>query len=98
MTRYRVLSWDGIPAQVKASAEGERPVSVQLSNWFIEHIDREAMRRDLAGSDEYLEKWDWSDYMEREGTAEEVAAAVAAELEAEWEERRRAWEAGADEV
>jgi hypothetical protein len=96
MTRYRVLAWDGIPAQVKAYEEGKRPVSVELPQWFVEHIDREAMRRGLAGSDEYLERWDWSDYTEREGSAEEVAIAVVAELEADWEPRRRAWEAGAD--
>jgi hypothetical protein len=98
VTRYRVLAWDGIPAQVKAEGDQGAPASVEMPRWFAEHIDREAMRRGLAGSDEYLEKWDWSAYEEREGSAEEVAAAVAAELEAEWEPRRRAWETGADDV
>ena len=96
MTRYRLLAWDGIPAQLKVYEEGRKPVSVELSRWFVEHIDREAMRRGLAGSDEYLERWEWSEYMEREGSAEDVARAVAAEIEAEWEPQRRAWEAGED--
>ena len=94
MTRYRVLAWDGIPAQVKAYEEGRRPVSAELDICFVEHIDREAMRRGLFGTDEYLEQWAWSAYEEREGTAEEVLAALVIELEAEWEPVRRRWEQG----
>lgn len=94
MTRYRVLAWDGIPAQVKAYEEGRRALSAELPNWFVEHIDREAMRQGVFGSDEYLERWSWSDYEEREGTAEEVVAALLSELEAEWEPVRRQWEKG----
>jgi hypothetical protein len=91
VTRYRVLAWDGIPAQVKVYEPGRRPLSAELPKWFVEHIDREAMRRGLYGSDEYLEQWSWSDGEEREGTAEEVVEAVVAELVAEWEPVREAW-------
>ena len=84
MASYRVLSWDGIPAQVKASGEGQRPASVPLSDWFMQEIDRVAMDKDLIGSDEYLNRWEWSEEKERPGTPDEVASAVAAELEAEW--------------
>jgi hypothetical protein len=97
VTRYRVLGWAGIPAQVKASAEGEKAVSRELSEWFTQHIDREAMKRGLYGSDEYLDQWEWSEYKEREGSPAEVADAVAAELEAEWEPVRKRWEAGEDD-
>jgi hypothetical protein len=96
VTRYRVLAWDGIPAQIKVVEPGERPLSRELSLWFTEHIDREAMKRGLYGSDEYLDQWAWSEYRERPGSAEEVADAVVAELEAEWEPARRRWEAGED--
>jgi hypothetical protein len=89
MARYRVLSWRGIPAQVKASGDdGGRAVSRQLSDWFVQEIDRVAMRDGLVGSDAYLAEWKWSEYRERPGSADEVADAVAAELEAEWAERR----------
>ena len=44
MTRFRVLAWHGIPAQVKAGQEGQRSASVQLDPWFTEHIDRVLMR------------------------------------------------------
>jgi Virulence factor len=94
VTRYRVLAWRGIPAQVKAEQEGMPAGSVQLDQWFTEHIDRVAMRDGLFGSDEYLAGWDWSEYYERDGSPEEVARAVADELEAEWAPRRRAWEQG----
>ena len=96
MTRYRVLAWDGIPAQVKAYEPGRRAVSAELPAWFVERIDREAMRKGLYGSDEYLERWEWSEYREREGSAEEVLDATVSELEAEWEPLRRRWEAGED--
>lgn len=98
MTRYRVLAWDGIPAQVKVYEEGRRPISAELPVWFTEHIDRVAMAKGLYGSDDYLERWEWSGYEEREGSAQDVLAAVVAEIEQEWAERRRRWEAGEDEV
>jgi hypothetical protein len=41
-----------------------------------------AMQRGLQGTDDFLAQWHWSDEEEREGSAQEVAAAVMAELEA----------------
>jgi hypothetical protein len=96
MTRYRVLAWDGIPAQLKLFEEGRPPRSVALDPWFTEHIDRVAMERGLLGSGDYLDRWEWSADAELEGTGDEVAAAVSARIEAEWGPRRRAWEQGAD--
>jgi hypothetical protein len=78
--------------QVKAVDDAKRPVSRQLSPWFMEHIDRVAMRDGLQGSDAYLEQLEWSEFVEREGSAEAVASAVVAELEAEWEPVRHNWE------
>jgi hypothetical protein len=96
MPRYRVMRWNGIPTPVKVFADGREPHSVALDPWFMEHVDRVAMERDLVGSDAYLEGWGWSEELERDGSAEEVAAAVVAELEAEWAPRRQAWEQGAN--
>jgi hypothetical protein len=84
MARYRILSWRGIPAQLKVFREDGRPLSRALPDWFIEEIDRVAMREGLAGTDDYLSQWQWSDEHEQPGSAEEVAAAVTAELETEW--------------
>jgi hypothetical protein len=84
MTRYRILAWRGIPAQVKAWPDEGAPVSVPLSDWFLQEIDRVAMKEGLVGSDDYLAQWEWSGDLERDGRADEVAAEVAAELEADW--------------
>ncbi len=84
MTRYRILSWRGIPAQVKVWAEDGRSHSVLLPDWFQQEIDRVAMREGLIASDAYLEQWGWSEDMEQEGSAEEVAARVVDELTATW--------------
>ncbi len=89
MATYRILSWRGIPAQLKVTEEGGRPTSVALSDWFVQEIDRVAMREGLVGSDAYLELWEWGEQLERPGSADEVAAAVVAEIEAEWEQARR---------
>jgi hypothetical protein len=43
------------------------------------------MAEGMVESDAYLEGWSWSPELEREGPAEEVAEALAAELAAAWE-------------
>jgi hypothetical protein len=92
MSRYRILAWRGVPMQIKVTEDGERPVSRQLPPWFSEHVDRVAMHEGLDGSDAYLEQLAWTDYAERDGPAEAVAADVLAELEAEWAPVRKRWE------
>ena len=84
MARYRVLSWRGIPAQVKARDPGGRAVSVQLPAWFGLEIDRVAMRDGVIGTEAYLSGWAWSAESNRAGGAEEVASLVVADLAAEW--------------
>jgi len=84
MARYRILSWRGIPAQLKVYPEEGRPKSIALDNWFVTEIDRVAMREGLVGTDAYLEQFEWSDDLERPGSAEEVALELVTELEAEW--------------
>ncbi len=42
------------------------------------------MRKELAGTDAYLEEWRRGKRLARDGTAEEVATAVKAELEADF--------------
>ena len=89
MARYRILSWRGIPAQLKIFPEQGAPRSVALDGWFAQEIDRVAMREGLIGADAYLEQFEWSSDLERPGAAEEVATQVVAELEAEWIPRSR---------
>jgi hypothetical protein len=88
VTRYRILSWRGIPAQLKVYPESGRPKSVELDGWFVKEIDRVAMREEIIGSGEYLALWEWSKDLERPGTVDEVAREVVAEIDAEWREGR----------
>ena len=81
---YRILTWRGIPSLIKVFPDEGRPRSVPLDDWFTAEIDRLAMREGLVGSDAYLEQFEWSEDLERPGSPEEVAAAIVAELEAEW--------------
>lgn len=87
MARFTILSWQEIPSLVEArDADGAH--KVQLSQRFQELIDKAAMRRKLAGTDEYLTHWNKGRPRMRDGSAHEVAAAVAAELEARYETLR----------
>jgi alkanesulfonate monooxygenase SsuD/methylene tetrahydromethanopterin reductase-like flavin-dependent oxidoreductase (luciferase family) len=80
VARYRVLRWKDIPSLVEAEGAGAT-VRVPLSARFQDLIDAIAMRDGATESDAYLEGWAQDPDAERAGSPEEVAAAVAAELE-----------------
>lgn len=80
MARYRVLRWKDIPSLVEADGPGAT-VRVPLSLRFQDLIDAVAMREGATESEAYLEGWAQDPDAERPGSPEEVAAAVAAELE-----------------
>lgn len=83
MARYQVMYWKDIPAQVKA--EDETGVEkAMLPARFSEAIDAAAMAEGSVDSDAYLNGWQWGAAQEREGTAREIADAVAAELERDY--------------
>lgn len=84
MASYQVMSWHGIPSQVRATDESGSTVRRQLPSFFQQEIDRAAMAEGLIESDAYLEGWDWSEPLEREGSAEEVAEAITAEVAEAW--------------
>ncbi len=84
MADYTILYWQDIPSMVEAR-EGRAKTKVQLSDRFQVLIDAVAMRKNLVGTDAYIEQWRRGERRFREGTAEEVAAAVAAELESQYE-------------
>ncbi|MBI3832412.1 MAG: virulence factor [Planctomycetes bacterium] len=83
MAAVQILSWKNIPTQVKASdAGGEH--NVPLDDRFQQAVDALAMEQELAGTDEYLEHWTWSDPVEKPGSAQEAAEAHAQELDTAW--------------
>ena len=81
MATYKVLYWQEIPSQIKAEDELDE-LTVPMPDRFQERIDLMAARRGLQNADAYLAQWKWSEEEDREGSAEEVAEAVRAELEA----------------
>ena len=85
MTKYIILNWQDLPSLVEAT-DDEGSHKIQLSQRFQALIDHVAMESGLMGSDAYLDAWNKSDAQEREGTAEEVAKAVAEEIEAQFSE------------
>lgn len=85
MAKYEILYWQELPSLVEASDENGTH-KIQLSERFQALIDHVAMEKGLAGTDAYLEEWTRGDPLERDGTAEEVANAVAEELEAGFSE------------
>ncbi len=80
MTRYRILSWKHIPSAIILQGEG-REIKVQLPARFQKAIDAYAMASGETDSEAYMAAWQKSEWVEREGSLEQVAAAVLSELE-----------------
>jgi len=81
MATYRILYWQEVPSQIVVEGD-DGDVRLPMPARFTERIDAVAIERGLAGGDDYLAQWNWSGDEDRDGTAEEVAQAVLAELEA----------------
>jgi hypothetical protein len=82
MATYKVMYWQEIPSQIRAEDDGGE-VSLPLDPKFADLIDRLAMKRGLMGSDDFLAEWHWGEEQDRDGSAQEVAETVKAELEAQ---------------
>ena len=81
MAYYKILYWQEIPTQIKAEDDTD-DVTLMLDDKFMQQVDILAAKRGLQGADDYLAQWNWSEEKEREGSAQEVANALKAELEA----------------
>ena len=80
MASYQVISWRGVPTVVEARDDAGT-VTRSLSDRFQALVDSLAMQLGLSDSDEYLDAWVRSAPAERPGTADQVATAVATDLE-----------------
>lgn len=85
MASYQILYWFDIPVQVRASV-GRNRRTVPLASRFADAVDAAAMAAGLSASDAYTEQFHWSEAQERDGEPDVVAAAVSAELEAQYPE------------
>jgi hypothetical protein len=80
MAKYRILYWHGIPTQVRSQDKSGR-VSKKLPDRFMEAVDKAAMIAKHTDGDLYSEGFQWGDWEERDGSAEEVGKAIVAELD-----------------
>lgn len=87
MTEFRVTWWRDLPSLVTAR-EGDHTAKAALDARFMVAIDEAAMRLGATDSDAYLEGWRQSEWEARDGTPEEVVAAVAEEITAEFSQER----------
>ena len=76
VARVRVMYWKEIPVQVQAEDENG-PVSKPLDDRFQQGADMMSMYDGSSGTDEYLNAWEWSDYTDIDGSAEDAAARMA---------------------
>lgn len=87
MAQYQVLYWKEIPSLVEAT-DGRETIQVPLTERFQELIDAVAMLEGIFGAEEYLEEWHKGPVHYHEGSPEDVAERVAAELEASFNDLR----------
>lgn len=82
---FQVTSWRELPSLVVArDADGVSKVSLPAR--FQEAIDEAAMRLGETSSEDYLMGWERSDWTAADGSRQDVADRVAAELEARWDD------------
>lgn len=87
MPGLTIVYWRDIPAQVMVG-KGRSATRTELPQRFAEAIDRAAMKAGAVGTDAYLADWRREGPVEAEGTPEEIVAAAAARLEAEYDQDR----------
>jgi hypothetical protein len=99
MPDLTIIYWRDIPAQVMVGS-GRRAVKRELPERFQVAIDMAAMRGGARDTDAYLADWRKVPSGTREGEAETVVAAAAAEIESAYdsERLRRLVEAGGREA
>jgi hypothetical protein len=83
MARYRIMYWKHIPQSFTVEGDG-RTVKKQLSRKIQNAIDAYAMAEGVTSTADYAAQYNRGDWVEREGSPEEVANALLSELEAEF--------------
>ena len=85
MARYQILYWEHIPLGVKAT-DVNGTVRENLPARFQEAVERASSKTGQTSAAAYTSMFKWGKEREREGSAREVAAAIAKELDASWNE------------
>ena len=87
MADVTIVYWRDMPAQVIVG-KGRRGVKMPLPERFEQAIDRAAMKSGAAESDAYLEGFRKAAPYPVDGTDDDVAAAEAARIDAEYDQER----------
>ena len=69
------MYWKEIPVQVQAR-DDQGVVSRQLDERFQQGVDALSMFDGSAGSDDYLDAWEWGAFSESDGSAAESAGVL----------------------
>jgi Virulence factor len=83
MARYRIMYWKHIPQSFIVEGNGQT-VKKQLSQRIQNAIDAYAMAAGLTSTSDYAREYKRGDWIERDGSPEEVASALLSELETEF--------------
>ena len=83
MARYRIIYWKHIPQSFTVEGEG-RTVKKQLSQRIQNAIDTYAMADGATSTADYAAQYKRGQWIERDGSPEEVADALLSELEVEF--------------
>jgi hypothetical protein len=87
MPEVTIVYWRDIPAQVIVG-KGRRGAKAVLPERFEQAIDRAAMKVGASETDAYLAEWRKAEPYTVEGEPQDVAAAEAARLDAEFTPER----------
>jgi len=87
VARYQILFWEYIPLGVKAT-DVNGTVRENLPARFQEAVENASSRAGHDSAAAYTSMFKWGKEMERDGTAKEVATAVAKELDETWDEEK----------
>ncbi len=82
MASYRIMYWKHIPQSFTVEGGG-RTIKKQLSQKVQDKIDAYAMVEGLTSTSDYAAQYKRGDWIERDGSPEEVAEALLSELEAD---------------
>jgi len=83
MAKYRIMYWKHIPQSITVEGDG-RTIKKQLSDKIQNKIDAYAMAEGLTSTSDYAAQYKRGEWIEREGTPEEVANALLSQLETEF--------------
>lgn len=85
MARYQILYWEHIPLGVKAT-DVNGTVRENLPARFQQAVEKASSQAGHNSAAAYTSMFKWGKEKERDGSAAEVATAVAKELDDTWDE------------